>query len=59
MDHSLKASYLVGATPPCTISNAQIADALGAELSFRLRAYFQLEYGFQSLRYDSITVTKV
>jgi hypothetical protein len=60
LDDTLKSTItLSGSTPPYTISNAQIVAALGGELSFRLRAYFRRKYGWPSLRYDTITVTKL
>jgi len=60
LDGTLKATLSFnGASSLRTITNAQIAAALGGETSFRLRAYFERKHTFRSLAYDTLTVTKV
>jgi len=60
LDDTLKATLSFGGSAsPQTITNAQIVAALGGEVSFRLRAYFERKHTFRSLAYDTITVTKV
>ena len=46
-----------GATGPATISNATLIAALGAEVTFKLRAYAE-RGGFRSLDFDEVTVFK-
>jgi hypothetical protein len=60
LDDSLKATLSFGGSAsPRTITNAQLVAALGGEISFRLRAWFERKHAFRSLAYDTITVTKI
>jgi hypothetical protein len=47
-----------GGNGPRTITNAQLAAALGSETDFKLRAWF-VRSGYRSLNYDEVTVRKV
>ena len=46
-----------GATGPATITNATLIAALGAEITFKLRAYAERD-GYRSLDFDTIAVCK-
>ncbi|MCL4179860.1 MAG: hypothetical protein KJ072_19205 [Verrucomicrobia bacterium] len=47
-----------GGTGPRTITNAQLAAALGGETDFKLRAWF-VRSGLRSLSHDEVTVRKI